>query len=497
MSSMDCKEILETLRPAAMECGALALDAFYAQKAGQNVTGKAVIDQEIEVHLHRVLMEITPSYGFLAEEYPELHQMPKDGEDRFWLIDPNDGTKPFQQGYRGPSISIALIAAGRPILGIVYAYAARCGQGDYFEWSKDTALRRNGLYVQWQQAHPIALVSNNAELRHNAYQALVHPLRYQPAPGIAYRLALAAVGRGRVALSLGQPRALDLAGGHALLIGAGLDLFDKEGTPLTYECNPDAPRSAVIGGLREDCLQLFRKISKEKLRIKAMSPPWYVAPRLEQQVTDIELLDRVTGAVVGCLLADSVTHNTSILDCQDQMHWTDDLGAIGKVGGYLVANLNALLEAPKLAELPHSNPGIITILPRLLGWTAPEFKAWLESQDDDIRQFGTWLSHTVFPKLFPPTDNPLFEELELTVNGAVSFIDGLGLAEQNGVTDRRLLWIATYLGANFGRNGLPEGMVACLETCRPNHTDDKRDQTFVTRPDILVERLVAIGTLNG
>ena len=496
MSQIACKELLEALRPVVTDCGARALKAFYAQQLGQTVSGKAAIDEDIETRLHAVVTKLTPTYGFLAEECPAFHRPPAASETRYWLIDPNDGTRPFQQGYRGPSVSIALIEDGLPILGIVYAYAARCGQGDYFEWSDDTALRRNGLYVQWQQACPVALVSNNAELRHDGYQQRVTPLRYQPAPGIAYRLALLAAGRGLIALSLGRPRDLDIAGGHALLIGAGLELYDANGQPVRYTYDQSRIQSTVIGGSLRDCQPILNRLTKDYVKTSAVRPPWYVAPKLGETVQNYEALDRLSGAVVGCLIADSLMQNTALLDCLDQTSWAHDVGQLGQVGGHLVSNLTALLDKPAPEELPHTNPGVISMLPRLLGTPHSEFAAWLSTQDTEVQQFGHWLGHLLYPQSFERKENEIFDELESAVNGAVSFVDGLGLAQEHGVSDRRLLWIATYLGANFGRNALPESMVACLETCRPN-TIDSTDRIYLTRPDILVERVLALGALHG
>lgn len=490
---MECSKLLEAIRPTVMSCGDEARQAFYEQKLGQTVTGKAEVDRKIEIKLHALCHELTPNYGFMAEECPQLHHPPGGDEERFWLIDPNDGTTPFQQGYRGPSISIALIENGRPILGIVYAYAARCGLGDYFEWSQDSALRRNGLYIQWQQACPIAFVSNNAELRHEQYTRQTHPLRYQPAPGIAYRLALVAAGRGQVALSLGQPRDLDLAGGHALLLGAGLDLYNKEGNPLRYVYGTTSQLSAVVGGQQEACMAMLKSMDVVPPPTPRKIPSWYVAPKVGNHLLDSETLNRVNGAVVGCFIADAVLYNPAILDCIDQSHWDPEMGQLGTVGRQLVDNFRSFYGPSGI--MPQKTPGLVAVLPRLIGFTHTEFSHWLTKQDEESRQFGAWLGHQLYPSLFPTVESELYEALETTVNGAVGFVDGLALAKRNGVTDRRFLWIAAYLGARFGRNALPEGLIAGLETCRPSTAETKH--SYITRPDILVEHVASMGQTDG
>jgi 3'-phosphoadenosine 5'-phosphosulfate (PAPS) 3'-phosphatase len=70
-----------------------------------------------------------------------------------------------------------------------------------------------------------------------------------PVPGIAYRLALAAVGEVAVATTLTAPWSWDMAGGQALLLAAGGDLYTREGEPVRYGANGHCtPSSAYFGG---------------------------------------------------------------------------------------------------------------------------------------------------------------------------------------------------------------------------------------------------------
>jgi hypothetical protein len=59
-------------------------------------------------------------------------------------------------------------------------------------------------------------------------------MRYRAIPSIAYRLALVAAGEGDVGVSLNEPTTWDLAAGHALLRGAGAELYDDRGEPIRY-----------------------------------------------------------------------------------------------------------------------------------------------------------------------------------------------------------------------------------------------------------------------
>jgi 3'-phosphoadenosine 5'-phosphosulfate (PAPS) 3'-phosphatase len=493
MSDINYQAMLTEMRDIVAQCGVMVRRAFYSQEPGHAISGKASIDAEIERKLHKALTEKMPNFGFISEECPDLLRSPKDSEEHYWLIDPNDGTKPFQEGYRGPSISVALIRRDVPVLGIVYAYAARCGLGDLYEWAEGAPLRRNGLYVQWQRAHPIALVSNTAELNHDAYQSYFNPIRYQPAPGIAYRLALVAAGQGTVAVSLGGPRDLDIAGGHALLLGAGLDLYDAEGAPIRYGFHQNRKKSSVIGGRLQACQPHFNQLFKPE-RDSRREPDWRILPNPLGLCEHPEQLDRLSGAFLGCLLADVFATDTALFTQLEAEQWDEDLGRLGAIGSALIENMTALLHLKVDAELPHLGDGLCSALPHLLSKAPQERTLWIETQTEEMYSFTRWLAQHLFPHDYPPLESEVFDALENAVNGAVSFIDGLNLAAKSGIVDRRFLWLGCMLGARFGRNAMPEFLVTALTSRR---LSKRTDQTYITQPDILLERILYRESTDG
>jgi len=93
------------------------------------------------------------------------------------------------------------------------------------------------------------LLSHHADHNAKANARLVYPMRYRAMASIAYRLALAAVGEGDAAVSLNGPASWDLAGGHAILMGAGGDLYDERGRPVRYSADLNCSSgSRVFGG---------------------------------------------------------------------------------------------------------------------------------------------------------------------------------------------------------------------------------------------------------
>ena len=69
------------------------------------------------------LRAIFPDTIVISEESAEAERRPLGETERFWLVDPLDGTKEFIKGTNEFTVNIALIEKGHPILGIVHAPA--------------------------------------------------------------------------------------------------------------------------------------------------------------------------------------------------------------------------------------------------------------------------------------------------------------------------------------------------------------------------------------
>jgi ADP-ribosyl-[dinitrogen reductase] hydrolase len=254
----------------AREAGALLRDEFHRSGGPRGHGSHAEIDKPVEELIRRRLLDARRDDGFLGEETGSRD--PADGDDsgrRRWIVDPNDGTSEFLKGHRGPSVSIALIAAGVPVLGVVFAYAAPDDYGDLVAGGRDLGIfrSRGGDDLLTSQARfnvrpddsrlpdtATVAVSNGAAADSERWEAntrLCAPWTPLPVPGIAYRLALAAVGDVAVATTLTAPWSWDMAGGQALLLAAGGDLFTREGEAVRY--GPDGhctPSRAYFGGHR-------------------------------------------------------------------------------------------------------------------------------------------------------------------------------------------------------------------------------------------------------
>lgn len=230
---------LDTATGAAQAAGVVLREAFNRPGGPIGTPGHAEADRAAEKLIWERLHTAFPDDGYLGEEFLEGHRAPG-AENRLWAVDPNDGTSAYMKGFRGAATSIALLIAGEPVLGVVYAYNYPDDNGDLIAWAKGGPILRNGMAVtpHWPSVPGpdcVVFVSQGADRCSEANAACVAPMRFRAMPGIAYRLALVAAGEGVAGVSLNGPGTWDFAGGHALLLGAGGDLFGQNGRPVQYK----------------------------------------------------------------------------------------------------------------------------------------------------------------------------------------------------------------------------------------------------------------------
>jgi myo-inositol-1(or 4)-monophosphatase len=129
---LDLDALLDAACRAAAAGAAIVLDAFGdAANVRAKGPGDWVSDADTasEHAIQAVLHDAAPDLAFFGEE--------TGGEraDVGWFVDPLDGTANFVHGFPVVGVSVALVADGRPVVGVVQApmlgrvYSARLGGG--------------------------------------------------------------------------------------------------------------------------------------------------------------------------------------------------------------------------------------------------------------------------------------------------------------------------------------------------------------------------------
>jgi ADP-ribosyl-[dinitrogen reductase] hydrolase len=308
------EQALVTARDAALEAGAVLRAEFHRPGGPRGHYDKAGVDDEVELVLRGRLLGAFPRWGFIGEE---TGPGPFPDRDSYWAVDPNDGTIWFLKGWRGSSVSIGLVSSGTPVLGVVFAFAAPDDRGDLFTWAEGQPLLRNGKPLpplRDDPPGPRTIVFHSPAAGRNPLRnaRLCLPGRFLTSPGIAYRLALTAAGEGNVAVSVNCPNIWDLAGGHALLLAAGGDIWSDRGERIRYGPRGSMPsgRYALGGGFAAVREFLDRPWDKSLAggprRHRREFPPAPVRPDPERHVKDAGPLSRAQGCLLGQVAGDAL-----------------------------------------------------------------------------------------------------------------------------------------------------------------------------------------------
>jgi len=274
------------------------------------------------------------------------------------------------------------------VLGVVYAYSAPDDEGDLFTWAEGHGpVRRNGSPVDIGSASvpETILVSQDADRNSAANAAVAAPFRFRAMPSIAYRLALVAAGEARAAVSLNGPVGWDYAGGHALLLGAGMDLFGASGEPVLYTANGHSScAQACFGGTEPVATELA---ARKWIRVFGPAPvasvPYgFCWPARGVSVQDAGVLSRAQGYILGQLAGDSLgslvefKSASSILKAYpDGVRVLEDGGVWGTLAGQPTDDSEmALLLARSITDRGHYDPEAAA---RAYGW-------WYDSPPFDI-----------------------------------------------------------------------------------------------------------------
>jgi len=224
-------------REAAEAIEAIRRAGFAIEQKG-DASPVTAADRLAEGIITEGLLLATPGIPVVAEEACAEGVMPKISE-RFWLVDPLDGTREFADGRDEYVVCIALIEGGRPVLGVLAApahgtiYGGIVGDGAWIEESGARRLIRarrppdDGLHLLDSRSHRDAA----------ATEEFCRDLRITQTTRMGSALKFALLAEGRADL---MPRLAsgimewDTAAGQAVLEAAGGRVLDSSGAPLAY-----------------------------------------------------------------------------------------------------------------------------------------------------------------------------------------------------------------------------------------------------------------------
>ena len=216
---------------AVREAGALALKSFRSPikswfKHGNSPVSE--VDIAVDALLRERLAVTGLACGWLSEETED--DPARLSADHVWIVDPIDGTRGFLAGLPDWTISVALAAAGRPILAALFAPAT----DELFLGAAGGGATHNGVRISVTEGHSLAGARVAGPDRRLGRLA---PFDIVPLPKVhSLALRIARVAQGTLDLALAGPNShdWDLAAADLLVHEAGGALTTLGGETLVY-----------------------------------------------------------------------------------------------------------------------------------------------------------------------------------------------------------------------------------------------------------------------
>ena len=233
-------ELLEPVEAIALEAGRAVMEVYataFEVRSKDDASPVTLADHRAEALIVEALVRLAPAVPIVAEESVAAGCVPDIG-DRFWLVDPLDGTREFVKRNGEFTVNIALIEDGVPVLGVVCApalqtlYGGATGAGAHVRAGGAT----RALRCRTVPAEGLTVV---ASASHGDAGALAEFLKGRRvastrALGSSLKLCLVAAGEADLYPRFGRTMEWDIAAGHGVLAAAGGSVTDLAGAPLRY-----------------------------------------------------------------------------------------------------------------------------------------------------------------------------------------------------------------------------------------------------------------------
>jgi 3'(2'), 5'-bisphosphate nucleotidase len=262
---MDLEKLLEPITALAVEAGNAILEVYATDFDVQNKADESPLTQaDLASHncIAAGLAQLTPDIPIISEE-DGLPEFAVRGQwQRYWLIDPLDGTKEFVNRNGEFTVNIALIDSNRPIFGVVHVpvhdktYIGCEGRG--------SELRANGetksIRVSDASNTPVRIVGSRSH-RGSSLDAFLGKLgdHDMVAMGSSLKFCTVAEGNADIYPRLGPTSEWDTAAAQAVVEQAGGQVLELDGKPLSYNKKADIlnPWFLVTGPTDHDWLALL------------------------------------------------------------------------------------------------------------------------------------------------------------------------------------------------------------------------------------------------
>jgi 3'(2'), 5'-bisphosphate nucleotidase len=263
---MELKSFIEPIVTLAEDAGRAILEVYSTDFEVQSKADESPLTQA-DLASHNCIVagleQLTPDMPIISEEsgLPDFEE--RRSWDRYWLIDPLDGTKEFVNRNDEFTVNIALIDKNRPVFGVVHVpvqtktYVGCEGLGAEL---RDGDNVPEPIRVNTVSTDPVRVVGSRSH-RGASLDAYLEALgEHDMVPmGSSLKFCVVAEGGADLYPRLGPTSEWDTAAAQAVVEQAGGSVVTLDGHAMTYNAKSDIlnPHFFVIGAADRDWLALL------------------------------------------------------------------------------------------------------------------------------------------------------------------------------------------------------------------------------------------------
>lgn len=234
---------LEKIIEIAREAGDAILDVYNSEDFGiENKADNSPLTKADKASHNIIVAELKknfPEIPILSEEGKAIPFEERKNWERFWCVDPLDGTKEFIKRNGEFTVNIALIENQKPVAGVIFVpvtkelYYGDIENGSFKVYANGQTAQ---LHVSGKTSKDELIVvqsrSHSGEEEENFYSQF--KVKEKLSRGSSLKICMVAEGRADLYFRGGPTWEWDTAAGHAILLGAGGRFTNKDGTELVY-----------------------------------------------------------------------------------------------------------------------------------------------------------------------------------------------------------------------------------------------------------------------
>ena len=263
---MNLKDLIEPIVALAADAGDAILEVYATDFDVQSKSDESPLTQADLASNNLIiagLEKLTPEIPIISEEIglPSFDERSK--WQRYWLIDPLDGTKEFVNRNGEFTVNIALIDNKRAVLGVVHVpvqnktYVGCEGHGAEL---RDGDKQPQPIHVAASSGSPVRVVGSRSHRGASLDAYLTQLGDHDMVPmGSSLKFCVVAEGNADIYPRLGLTSEWDTAAAQAVVEQAGGKVLRWDGNPLLYNDKSDIlnPFFIVIGAPDRDWVALL------------------------------------------------------------------------------------------------------------------------------------------------------------------------------------------------------------------------------------------------